>query len=101
MRDLITAMENFFRVKTPLIERVYRDYLELMMLLETQDEEIDEIWTRNQSRIQRLALPLQLEKSKQLATIQSSEDEKCAEKLKEIEQFGEQATAKKEEALQD
>ena len=99
LQDLITAMENFSELKQ-LIERVYRDHLELMTLLEVQDAEIDEIWTRNQSRIQRLDLPLQLEKSKQLATIQSSEDENSADKLQEIEQFYEQATAKKEGALQ-
>ena len=97
LQDLVKALENFSQLKQ-LIERAYRDHIELLSLLDS-DEELDEIWERNQSRIDRLSVPLQLEKSKQLASIQASQEENTAEKQQEIEQFYEYAETKRAEIL--
>lgn len=103
LENLVKALENFSQLKQ-LIERIYRDHQELITLLDEKEaaEEgaLEEIWNRNQSRIQRLDVPLQMEKSKQLRSIEASEETNTEEKQQEIEQFYELANLKREEILQ-
>ena len=103
LRKLMEAVETFSELKQ-LIERAYRDHVELMSLLDAEEGDLETVWARNLKRINGLKTPLQMEKKKRLMVLSSEENtEKSAEQkateLEEVEQFFTYADTQRTEAI--